>query len=153
MIVDIGTILDCSIDEAVTHVKTPRLLEFVAAPLVRFVPVSPRVFPAVWSTGEYLVSLRLLGVVPFVKQAIVISMPATETGFTVRDAGHSALINTWDHLIPITPHGSGCHYRDRVDIRAGVLTPFIWLFAQLFYRHRQRRWRALVAKNFDYGAA
>ena len=103
MIVDISTILDCSIDEAVTHVKTPRLLKFVAAPLVRFVPVSPRVFPAVWSTGEYLVALRLLGVVPFGKQAIVISMPATETGFTVRDAGHSAIISTWDHLI--TKHG------------------------------------------------
>jgi hypothetical protein len=77
MIVEIGTILECSIDEAVTHVQTPRLLEFVAAPLSR----------------------------------------------------------------------------DTVEVRAGVLTPFIWLFAQLFYRHRQRRWRALVARRFAYGAA
>lgn len=153
MIVDISTILKCSIDEAVTHVKTPRLLEFVAAPLVRFVPVTPPVFPDVWSVGEYSVALRLFGIVPVGKQAIVISMPPTETGFTVRDAGHGALINTWDHLITITPHGSGCHYRDRVEVRAGVLTPFVWLFAQLFYRHRQRRWRALVARHFDYGAA
>lgn len=153
MIVDISTILECSLDEAVTHVKTPRLLEFVAAPLVRFVPVSPPVFPEAWSAGEYSVALRLFGVVPFGKQAIVISMPPTETGFTVRDAGHSALINTWNHIITITPHGSGCHYRDRVEVRAGVLTPFVWLLAQFFYRHRQRRWRALVARNFDYGAA
>jgi hypothetical protein len=153
MIVDISTILECTIDEAVTHVKTPRLLEFVAAPLVRFVPVSPPVFPDLWSAGEYSVALRLFGVVPFGKQAIVISMPPTETGFTVRDAGHSALINTWDHFIIITPHGYRCHYRDRVEVRAGLLTPFIWLFAQFFYRHRQRRWRALVAKNFDYDVA
>jgi hypothetical protein len=153
MIVDISTILECTIDEAVTHVKTPRLLEFVAAPLVRFDPVSPPVFPDLWSAGEYSVALRLFGVVPFGKQAIVISMPPTETGFTVRDAGHSALINTWDHFIIITPHGYRCHYRDRVEVRAGLLTPFIWLFAQFFYRHRQRRWRALVAKNFDYDVA
>ena len=153
MIVDISTILGCSIDEAVAHVKTPQLLAFVAAPLVRFVPVSPPVFPEVWSAGEYSVALRLFGVVPFGKQAIVISVPPTETGFTVRDAGHSTLINTWDHLITITPHGSGCHYRDRVEVHAGVLTPFVWLFAQMFYRHRQRRWRALVARHFDYGAA
>ena len=152
MIVDISTILECSIDEAVAHVKTPRLLEFVAAPVVRFDPVSPPVFPEVWSAGEYSVALRLFGVVPFGKQAIVISVPPTETGFAIRDAGHSALINTWDHLITITPHGSGCHYRDRVDVQAGLLTPFIWLFAQLFYRHRQRRWRALVARKFDYPA-
>jgi len=25
---------------------------------------------------------------------------------------------------------------------------FVWAFAQLFYRHRQRRWRALVASDF-----
>jgi hypothetical protein len=153
MIVDINTILECSIDEAVTQVKTPRLLEFVAAPVVRFVPVSPPVFPREWSAGEYSVALRLFGAVPIGRQVIVISMPPTETGFTVRDAGHSALINTWDHLINIRPHERGCHYRDRVEVRAGVLTPVVWLFAQLFYRHRQRRWRALVARNFDYGAA
>jgi hypothetical protein len=150
MIVDISMILECGIDEAVPHVKTPRLLEFVAAPLIRFVPVNPPVFPEVWSVGEYSVALRLFGVVPFGKQAIVISMPSTETGFTVHDAGHSALINTWDHLITITPHGSGCHYRDRVEVRAGVLTPFVWLFAQMFCRHRQRRWWVLVARNFAY---
>jgi hypothetical protein len=153
MIVDISTVLECSLDEAVNHVKTPQLLEFVAAPLVRFVPVSPPLFPDAWSEGEYTVALRLFGIVPFGKQAIVISMPPTETGFIVRDAGHSALIHTWDHLITITPHGRGCHYRDRVDVRAGMLTPFVWLFAQLFYRHRQRRWRALVAKGFDYDVA
>ena len=37
-----------------------------------------------------------------------------------------------------------------LSFRAGVLTPFIWLFAQLFYRHRQSRWRRLVANGFDY---
>jgi hypothetical protein len=153
MIVDIGTILECSIDEAIVHAKSPRLLEFVAAPLVRFVPVSPLVFPEAWSAGKYLVSLRLLGVVPFGKQEIVISMPPSETGFSLRDAGYSAIVNTWDHLIRITPHGSGCYYRDRVEVRAGLLTPIIWLFAQLFYRHRQRRWRALVKKDFDYGSS
>ena len=82
MIVDIGTILDCSIDEAINHVKTPRLLEFVAAPLVRFAPVSPPAFPDVWSAGEYLVALRLFGVVPFGKQSIAI--PVSGLAFCLR---------------------------------------------------------------------
>lgn len=152
MIVDISTPLECSVDEAVAHVKTPRLLEYVAAPLVRFRPLRPSTFPAEWSEGEYCVALRLFGFVPFGQQAIVISMPPTECGFAVRDNGHGALIPTWDHLITITPHAGGCQYRDRVEVRAGLLTPFVWLFAQLFYRHRQRRWRALVAKSFAYDA-
>jgi hypothetical protein len=25
------------------------------------------------------------------------------------------------------------------------------VFAQIFYRHRQRRWRRLAANGFDYG--
>ena len=153
MIVDIHTILACRLDEAVTHVKTPRLLEFVAAPMVRFVPVTPHAFPDTWSEGEYVAALRLFGIIPFGAQSIVISMARTTDGFTVRDAGYGALISRWDHVITITPHEDGCHYRDRVDVRAGVMTPFVWLFAQLFYRHRQRRWRALVARKFNYGAA
>jgi len=38
-----------------------------------------------------------------------------------------------------------------VDIEAGLLTPFIWLFSQVFYRHRQRRWQALVKRQFAFG--
>jgi hypothetical protein len=152
MIVDVSTTLACSLDEAIAHVRTPRLLQFVASPLVRFVPVEPSEFPDVWGEGRYTVALRLFGVIPFGEQAIVISMPPTDTGFCVRDAGHGALISTWDHLITITPQGTGCHYRDRVHVRAGVLTPVVWLFAQWFYRHRQRRWRVLCASGFDYAA-
>jgi hypothetical protein len=108
--------------------------------------------PDSWSEGTYRVRLHLFGLVPFGEQAIVISIPPTATGFALRDAGHSALIKTWDHLITIQPHGNGSIYRDRVEVKAGVLTPLIWLFAQVFYRHRQRRWRALVARKFNYGS-
>jgi hypothetical protein len=40
-------------------------------------------------------------------------------------------------------------------VSAGVLTPVVWLFAVLFYRHRhrQRRWRELAQSGFNYGDA
>jgi hypothetical protein len=58
----------------------------------------------------------------------------------LRDNGHSALIKTWDHRITIASDDQGgTLYRDEVEVRAGLLTPFIWVFAQIFYRHRQRR--------------
>jgi hypothetical protein len=41
------------------------------------------------------------------------------------------------------PNG-GTHYSDEVEVSAGALTPFIWAFAQIFYWHRQRRWRGLA---------
>jgi hypothetical protein len=35
-------------------------------------------------------------------------------------------------------------YRDVIDIDAGSLTVLVWAWASWFYRHRQRRWRALA---------
>ena len=59
-------------------------------------------------------------------------------------------------MIEVAPRADGrTDYRDTVEIHAGLGTLPAWLFAQLFYRHRQRRWRALAARDFDYetGAA
>lgn len=36
------------------------------------------------------------------------------------------------------------HYEDRIVIDAGVPTPVVAAYAAGFYRHRQRRWRALA---------
>jgi hypothetical protein len=79
-------------------------------------------------------------------------MPEQPAGrYAVRDNGYGPLIKRWDHWIEINAEGTGTRYVDRVHIDAGVLTPLICGFARLFYAHRQRRWRRLVARNFDYG--
>jgi len=41
-------------------------------------------------------------------------------------------------------------YTDDVEIHAGPLTVPAWLFAQLFYFHRQRRLNRLVMAGFAY---
>jgi len=151
MRLDISTRLPCTLEQAVSQVMTTRLLQYVSYPLVFFKPVDAPQLPHTWTVGTHWVFLTLFGFVPLGRQAIVISMPAVETGFALRDAGHSRLIPVWDHVITIEPNAAGVVYRDRVEVRAGVLTPFIWVFAQIFYRHRQRRWRRLVANGFDYG--
>jgi hypothetical protein len=66
-------------------------------------------------------------------------------------AGHSALIPVWDHLITIEPQQDGVRHRDQVEVSARVLTPLICMFAQIIYRHRQRRWLRLASNGFDYG--
>lgn len=67
----------------------------------------------------------------------------------LRDNGRSLLIQRWDHLITVEPDGSRrTRYTDRIEIEAGWLTPLVWAFAQVFYAHRQRRWRRLAASGF-----
>jgi hypothetical protein len=148
MQVDISTDLDCSMDDAITHAVTTRLLNFVAYPLIQFTPLEPHIWPQTWVEGTYWVGVRVFGFVPFGKQAIVISYPDLATGFLLRDNGHSALVKVWDHTISISTASGRTRYRDTVTIDAGLFTLPVWLFAQVLYRHRQRRWRLLAKRSF-----
>ena len=38
-------------------------------------------------------------------------------------------------------------YTDRVTIKAGWKTFFVWLWANAFYAHRQRRWKKLISES------
>ncbi len=149
MIVDVSTYLAATPAVVTEHLKTSRLLLHISAPLIKFVPCKTTVLPRRWTEGTFWFSLWLLYFIPFGKQAVVVSFPDTTEGFCLRDNGYSTLIKTWDHHITVLPDGDGSLYRDHVKIEAGVLTPLIWAFAQCLYRHRQRRWRQLVANNFE----
>jgi hypothetical protein len=148
MKVDLETRIAMSPEDVWQRVMTPELLIYVAAPLVRFRFLDNGA-PAQWSDGSrHRVSIRLFGFLPFGHQWIVPSQHVDTVApwpKKLRDNGDSALIQKWDHWISVEPDGEGgTRYRDEVDVRAGLLTPFIWVFAQCFYRHRQRRWRALA---------
>jgi hypothetical protein len=157
MRVQVSTKLDCASQQVWREVQTSRLLEHISAPLLTFEPLDPPVLPTVWEKRRYVVRMKLFGMLPLGRQAIEISTPLIDytSGrqmYQIRDNGYGDLIATWDHLISICEAADGrTHYTDRIDIRAGVLTPLIWLFAQVLYRHRQRRWRRLVGTNFAYG--
>lgn len=151
MIVARATFLPCPFERCLEQVVTSKLLQYVASPIVAFVPVSPPALPERWEDGMYVVGLRLFGFIPLGLQTIDISVPSRSSShIELRDNGYSSLISKWDHLITIRSAEGGCIYSDRLEVEAGVLTPFVWAFAWLFYRHRQRRWLRLVSKAFEY---
>lgn len=133
------------------HVMRAELLQYVARPMLHFRPIEPKTFPDVWTEGSYRASLWFLGVLPVGWQAIKIEpQPIRGETWSIRDNGHGMMIRTWDHMIEIEPDGDGTRYTDRVEVDAGILTPFVALFARIFYAHRQRRWHKLIANDFDY---
>lgn len=147
MKVDLSTKIDLPPETVWEELQTASLLMHIAWPLLRFVPVGTEPLEAFKPGGRYLVKLRLFGVLPCGAQWIVTSVHAAEEEWPkkLRDNGYSAMIRTWDHWITVRPSADGStDYRDEVEISAGLLTPIIWTFAQLFYRHRQRRWRGLA---------
>lgn len=91
------------------------------------------------------------GLVPIGTQWIVISVLSKDPAlYRLRDGSHGSLVSKWDHLISIEPMtGDRTLYTDDVEVRSGILTPAIWMFAMLFYWHRQRRWQKLVTLRFS----
>ena len=152
MRVEIETELEWPAERVWAELLTPRLLAHVAAPWLRFEPIDPPTLPEVWSPGRYRVAMRVFGWIPIGKQWVGIELPdgAEPTGWPrrVRDDGSGDWVRRWDHWIEIEPlTEDATRYRDRVDVEAGALTPLVWLFAQGFYRHRQRRWRELARRG------
>ncbi len=153
--VELTTVLDCAPERAWAEVQTPRLLAHIAWPWLVFQPIQPDRWPEHWSPGRYLARMRALGVIPLGTQWVDISWPpAAAPVYQIHDNGTGQLVRGWAHLITLAPAAGGrTRYTDRVDVNAGLLTPFVWLFAWLFYAHRQNRWRTLVRRGFQYDHA
>lgn len=148
MIAHISTRFSCSAEELWDHIIHPASLQFVASPLLGFEPVQEGALDGEWEIGvPYPLRLYFLGVIPLGRHTIQLLSINRETN-TIVSQESGALASVWNHTISFceSPPGS-VSYTDAIEIRAGLLTPGIWLFAQLFYRHRQRRWKVLLRKT------
>ena len=87
----------------------------------------------------------LFGVIPFGTHTIHIVRFDPEGGSS-REGNE--YVPVWNHDITMTPTDSShTKYTDQVEIRAGWKTPFIWLWANIFYAHRQRKWIRLLKEK------
>lgn len=144
MIVDVSTILDCPAPKAWSEVQKSSLLRYVIWPLARFAP-SGVPFPECWSEGLTVQGkLFVFGIIPMGVHTVLLEK-VDQKHCEIQSRERDPLIRRWDHLISIKAlDASRSIYRDTIDIDAGVLTFVVWAWANWFYRHRQRRWRALA---------
>lgn len=140
--------LPCDAERAWAEVQTLALLRDVCWPMVFLSPTSVEApLPARWEPGTTVrFRTRLFGFIPIGTRTLFwerIDPAARE----MQTREHDPLIRRWDHRIAVEPTGAGaCRYTDDVEVEAGLLTLPVWLFAQWFYRHRQRRWRAVARR-------
>lgn len=145
MIARVTTILPGSAERLWGLIVQPRSLRYVASPLLYFVPVDGGALPEAWDEGvDYTFRLYFLGFLPMGRHTIrLVRIDREGNALSSREGG--PLVPVWNHEIRFRELGPGrLWYSDEIEIRAGWLTPAIWLFAQVFYRHRQRRWRKLL---------
>lgn len=136
--------LPISVEKAWSLVKRSETLRFVTRGLMGFGSAD---FPEVWQERQVISTrLRAFGLIPLWMHTlrferidhVKMELATTEQG---------GLVSTWNHLIKVEAASTNsCTYSDQIEIKAGVLTLFVWLFAQFFYRYRQSRWRLMIGQ-------
>ena len=147
MRVYVESLLPCNADAAWAEVQKSTLLLEVIQPLAFVRPLEGETFPDEWTVGT-TVRCRtvLLGLFPLGIRSIFFEKIDASTR-VIQSREFDALVRTWDHKIEVDPvSASECRYSDEIEVEAGVLTPLVWLFAQVFYRHRQRRWQRVARR-------
>jgi hypothetical protein len=125
-------------------VKRSSTLAFVTRGLMGFRSESKN-FPEFWVEGSSeQMRIYLFGFIPAWKHRIFFNeISSSKMRMLTEESG--GLITTWNHLILVeSKSNSQCLYTDTVEIDAGLLTPFVWMYASAFYRYRQLRWHKLA---------
>jgi ligand-binding SRPBCC domain-containing protein len=98
-----------------------------------------------WTVGQTVTPrLYLFGVMPVWRHRLTVA-DVDHQRMRLRSEESGGPVRTWNHHITVTPLDvDRCRYTDAIDIDAGMLTAPVRMFAHLFYRVRQRRWRRLA---------
>ena len=125
-------------------VQKPETLQFITRGVLGFRPTGE--IPATLEQGMTLeVRLLFFHVLPAWRHEIHV-VRLDHRARQIQTEEHGGPVRGWMHLIEINPLADPgrCRYSDEIEIHAGPLTPLVWLYAQLFYRYRQRRWQKLA---------
>lgn len=144
--------LDATPDAAWEALGSPTVFRNVAAPMMRVVSKEKGGFPTRWVEGEpHTVSVRVWGVIPMGTQVIRIEYTERPGGVRMvidRGAGRSGLLGLmpkWDHRMAVSATEDGkTLYRDRLAVRAGLLTPFAWIALWVVWQARGERLKRLA---------
>ncbi len=144
MIVQKSALFPASKETVFRKLQQLETLQLIAKPFATFEPIGETVSTwEVGSTSAY--RFRLFGLIPYGTHTIHI-LRFDPDGVSSREG--NAHVPVWNHEISLVEKDeSHTLYTDRVEIRAGWKTAFIWLWANAFYAHRQRKWVRLLNES------
>lgn len=144
MLATISSTFDCTLADLIDRISQIESLEYVCAPIVTFTFLDPTQLEAPWQAGmTYHLKMKLLGFIPVGRHEItIVEIDRANQRVLTNESG--SIVQTWNHTLHAHAlNDRQIHYTDEIEIKAGIITFPIWLFAHFFYRHRQRRWRGL----------
>jgi len=92
---------------------------------------------------EYIFKLFIYGFIPFGDHKIILKKLDKENKIILSNE-HNKIVKIWNHLIFMENVGENeIKYTDEVEIYAGIFTLFTAIWAKLFYKHRQKKWKRI----------
>jgi len=99
---------------------------------------------------EYIFKLFIYGFIPFGNHKIILKKLDKENKIILSNE-YNKIVKIWNHLIFMKNIGENEIkytdeveiYADEVEIYAGIFTLFTAIWAKLFYKHRQKKWKRI----------
>jgi hypothetical protein len=144
----ISSVFNTSADAAWAAVKKSKTLLYVTKGFLEF--KGSEKFPEEWIEGR-TETMRLIffkSVPGWRHQIHFTEINNDKRLLSSEECG--GLVSQWNHIITVELlNVSQCTYTDDIDIKAGIFTPFVWMYAHIFYRYRQIRWRVLINREYN----
>lgn len=154
MRVRLDLLLDCPVDAAWEALHSPAVFRAVSGPWTTVESLEPGGFPERWPAGAHRVRLRMLGLVPMGDQVIRLRDEMLPDGTrAVHDVGGPVrgplvVVRHWHHRMTVAPNplsgapgstAARTRFTDTLEVRAGLLTPVVWIGFRMFWRLRARQ--------------
>lgn len=133
-------------EEVFHRLQKLETLQHIAKPFARFIPLGDNQHFK-WKEGAVLsFRLHIFGIIPFGTHRIDVLSFNKDSGIDTRE--NNKHVPIWNHRIYLEAIDENItRYTDEVEIGAGWKTPFVALWAKLFYTHRQRKWKKLLQSD------
>ncbi|MDR2531146.1 MAG: hypothetical protein LBC65_06365 [Oscillospiraceae bacterium] len=141
--VRVSSVFPASVDSVWDKLQRLDTLQFIARPYAVFKPLGDA--SLTWREGETArFSLWLFGVIPFGVHNINVVSFDRKT-LTVQTREGNKFVPLWNHKITLKPlDGGNTAYTDEVELFASWVTPIVYVWSVMFYKHRQRKWCKLL---------
>lgn len=147
MIVKKTSIFSGSMQKIFMLLKELSTLQYIASPYASFKPIYNNK-NLVWKENSiFKFDFKLFSLIPLGVHTIRV-IKFDGDNYEIYTNESNAFVPVWNHRIILKDKGNEItEYTDEVEIDAGWKTPIVYLWARIFYSHRQKKWIRLLNKS------
>ena len=135
-------------DEIFRRLQKLKTLQYIAHPYATFKSVDDTEELTWQKDSAFAFHFKLFALIPFGVHTIKVIQFDIEKGIYTQEGNKH--VPVWNHKIILEKIDENTtKYTDIVEIQAGWKTLFVYLWANSFYAHRQRKWKRLLKRKIE----